>query len=926
MFIPVLSSHQLVFITPSGDVTAPSANGVFVASQIDGGLPINIIELDENSTVYFSITSTDQSAATSAAVVTAGGGGVGLTDQVDFGSFSAVIGGGPYTSPVTPGLDGNYYIQLVFRDSNGNNSAVYSDGPFSLDSTPPGISQYMPQDGANSAPVTSDITIVFDESMKTANTSATVILKNVGGSVIETFYPDVDGLWSNTSVTDDTWSVTPANTFVYEADLAVQYSGFEDIYGNIIPPVNDDTTWNFTASPLVEFAVDEGASGGTFRTSGGFRIWEADADANLVVTSGGSVSAILVGGGGPGGFRAGGGGGAGEFLHRDTDLLLSAQTYSAVVGAGGPTNTGTPVNGSNTSFAGITVEGGQAGAGLNSAPINASSGSGGGAGGGSGNIAGGTASTSGGGLANNGGASPVNTESGGGGGSAGVGVSATDGLTGGDGGPGTASPVPGDSIAAYAGGGGGWGQTTGGAGQAGGGDATSGTGNGLPATPNTGSGGGGGSDPFASRDGGAGGSGRVVVWWPADTTPPTANTVSVGVQESSGDIPILVLGLSENSTAYFSVTATDQSSANTIDVKTAGSGGAGLTDQVDFGSFSVTIGGGPYTPAITSGLDGNYYMQMVFEDAATNLSAVYSDGPFTLDTTIPTVINYTPNDGANNVAINSDLVMQFNETMKTSNTSAIVTLKNANGSVIETFDPDSVGLWSNTVFADDTWSVTPANTFVYDADLVVQYSGFEDLKSNLVAPVNDDTTWNFTVEPVPSITNLLSDTEDFTTVSWTTDTAGGAVTASSSDTAPDSGADACRHYNTDTATGGVLQAVSLSAVPHNFSVYAKGNGTNIYLRMNIDGQQVWYNLSTGVAGNATGGASAVAISDEGGGWYRCSFAWTATAGSKNALFLSASAMGSNVEIVGDGTTNYINLWGAQLTAGATTLETYTPNV
>jgi hypothetical protein len=96
--------------------------------------------------------------------------------------------------------------------------------------------------------------------------------------------------------------------------------------------------------------------------------------------------------------------------------------------------------------------------------------------------------------------------------------------------------------------------------------------------------------------------------------------------------------------------------------------------------------------------------------------------------------------------------------------------------------------------------------------------------------------------------------------------------------------------------------------------------------MNIDGQQVWYNLSTGVAGNATGGASAVAISDEGGGWYRCSFAWTATAGSKNALFLSASAMGSNVEIVGDGTTNYINLWGAQLTAGATTLETYTPNV
>jgi hypothetical protein len=411
----------------------------------------------------------------------------------------------------------------------------------------------------------------------------------------------------------------------------------------------------------------------------------------------------------------------------------------------------------------------------------------------------------------------------------------------------------------------------------------------------------------------------------ADVDAPTATGITAGTQEADGDLPITITDLSENSTAYFSVTTSDQSAASAAAVKTAGGGGAGLTNQVDFGTFSATVGGGPYTPTLTTGLSGNHYIQIVFEDASANLSTVYSDGPVAIDTTSPGITSYSPADNATDVAVGSTLSIVFNESMKTTGTSATVTLKNVGGATIETFDPDTDGTWSTTTSTNDTWTVTPTSDFTNEATLAVQYSGFEDVYGNVVAAVSDDTTWNFTVVAASSVTNLLSDTEDLTAVSWTTDTAGGAVTATSSDTAPDSGADACRHYNTDTATGGVIQAATLSAEAHNFSVYAKGNGTNIYLRMNIDSQQVWFNLSTGVAGNATGGTSAVAISDEGGGWYRCSFAWTASAGSKNALFLSASGMGSNVEMTGDGTTNYLNLWGAQLTAGATTLETYTAN-
>ena len=264
------------------------------------------------------------------------------------------------------------------------------------------------------------------------------------------------------------------------------------------------------------FAVDEGASGGTFRTSGGNRIWEADSTADLVVTTGGTVSAILVGGGGAGGSREGGGGGAGEYLYRNADLVLTAATHTATVGAGAPTNTTSTAagaNGSDTTFFGITVEGGNGGGGINAGPNATASGSGGGHGEGSLNGVGQTASTSGSGLANDGGDSPVNQGGGGGGGSAAVGATGTAGTNGGNGGAGTSSPVPGDNIAAYAGGGGGWGTNSQGTGAAGGGNSNAAT-HGDPATANTGSGGGGGSATFGQRDGGAGGSGRVVVWWP----------------------------------------------------------------------------------------------------------------------------------------------------------------------------------------------------------------------------------------------------------------------------------------------------------------------------------------------------------------------------------------------------------------------------
>jgi len=267
------------------------------------------------------------------------------------------------------------------------------------------------------------------------------------------------------------------------------------------------------------FAVNEKASGGSFSTSGGFRIWTATNGAELVVTNAGAVNALIVGGGGGGGGRRGGGGGAGEYVLRlttGTPLELAATTYTATVGAGGTGgNNADGTAGGNSAFAGLTGLGGGFGGSL----ANAAGAGGSGGGGGDGQASGG-ASTAVDGIGNAGAGENSNSSAGGGGG--GAGAAATPGATGvaGNGGAGVASPVPGES-GFYAGGGGGGGGTTsaigtGGSGVGGDGGAPV---EGIAAQPGvagTGSGGGGGHDDAADpgyRQGGNGGSGVVKIWW-----------------------------------------------------------------------------------------------------------------------------------------------------------------------------------------------------------------------------------------------------------------------------------------------------------------------------------------------------------------------------------------------------------------------------
>jgi hypothetical protein len=245
-------------------------------------------------------------------------------------------------------------------------------------------------------------------------------------------------------------------------------------------------------------------------------------------TSGGggpvSASYLIVAGGGGGGTFAGGGGGGGGLLTGTTTLSL-ASSYTVVVGAGGAggvgafngsaqTNTNS-VAGSNSSFGTLPASIG-GGAGGN---YNAQGGSTGGSGGGGGGTESqsGFAGTSA--QGNAGGASSTNRGGGGGGGAGSIGSDYSS-YNGGAGGTGLASSINGTSTY-YSGGGGGGGYTgSGGSGGSGGGGngGVSGNNSGYSGTANTGGGGGGMNNTSSgtwSLVGGNGGSGVVIISYPA---------------------------------------------------------------------------------------------------------------------------------------------------------------------------------------------------------------------------------------------------------------------------------------------------------------------------------------------------------------------------------------------------------------------------
>ena len=287
---------------------------------------------------------------------------------------------------------------------------------------------------------------------------------------------------------------------------------------------NPLATYSYTvgANGAVGIAGASGLAGGT--GGSGLIIVEENYTVSTAAGSYG-VNYLIVAGGGGGAGGLGdstgcGAGGAGGFLTGSVNLN-SGTTYTVVVGAGGSAGANTAYNspggqGGSSSFAGVTTAIGGGGGQAGSSNVVGGAGGSGGGGGGTSNYAGG-AGTSGQGNAGGAGSSgSPNYGAGGGGGASAAGGTGTT-STGGSGGAGSSSSITGSSLT-YAGGGGGGtdrGGTAGTGGAGGGGNAgASGGGNGVSGTTNLGGGGGGASfnsNLSLAYNGGAGGSGVVIL-------------------------------------------------------------------------------------------------------------------------------------------------------------------------------------------------------------------------------------------------------------------------------------------------------------------------------------------------------------------------------------------------------------------------------
>jgi hypothetical protein len=311
--------------------------------------------------------------------------------------------------------------------------------------------------------------------------------------------------------------------------------------------VGDGTTFQkVVTEPLVT-----SASGGTITTDGDYKVHTFTSSGTFTLTTISGATRVLVqvmilGGGGGGGFYLGGGGGSGAML--ETEVSMSAGSYTVTVGAGGTAvNSGFTYSGNGGlssitgSLVSLNANGGGAGG---NGQINDAWGANGsatnniGSGGGGGSPYGVTISNStvnvmlGGSAGWNGSGGAFGTaytgsatfNGGGGGGgaqSAGVAPNIGNGPVGAGGIGGSARPsyITGSLVSYGGGGGGGYGtylanQTISGGSGAGSGVGTASSGGQLQATSgsaNLGGGGGGGQATATYQQGGAGGSGVVIV-------------------------------------------------------------------------------------------------------------------------------------------------------------------------------------------------------------------------------------------------------------------------------------------------------------------------------------------------------------------------------------------------------------------------------
>ena len=181
------------------------------------------------------------------------------------------------------------------------------------------------------------------------------------------------------------------------------------------------------------------------------------------------------------------------------------------------------------------------------------------------------------------------------------------------------------------------------------------------------------------------------------------------------------------------------------------------------GSSSTTITINPLTS-----LDGStaYYVQVAataFDDSSSNSYAGISDATTlnftTADIGAPTLSSSTPADGATGIAVDTNIVLTFNEAVDAENGNIII-VKSVDGSTVEAID-----VTGSQVSGSGSTEITINPSVNLDGQtayhLTIDETAFDDSSSNSYAGISDTTTINFTTADVtaPTVTFNPADSD-----------------------------------------------------------------------------------------------------------------------------------------------------------------------
>jgi hypothetical protein len=218
------------------------------------------------------------------------------------------------------------------------------------------------------------------------------------------------------------------------------------------------------------------------------------------------------------------------------------------------------------------------------------------------------------------------------------------------------------------------------------------------------------------------------------------------------------------------------------------------------------------------------------------------------------------------------------------------------------------------------------SSFFDSASLVQIPSGYSDGTLYSVKPIDGsgDLTFTRSIDSATRVasngliqkvrTNLVLQSETFNTT-WavngivvTPNTAANPLTGTT--TADTITADAANNFHL------IGQSITYAAGEATVSVYVKANGyTWFVIDPSITDAFGYYNITTGVVGTK-GSACTTSITNVGGGWYRCSVTFTATAGAAICNFSIRNADNGGA-FLGDGVSGFF-IYGAQAETGVAT--------